>query len=79
MCEIIYETEESTNRNYAFLTTKMVLEFGANTIALQKQASFCLLFRTLVTKEKKQAPVCVRLSSVIATINSDAMPGDIAL
>ena len=53
----------------------MVLQFGANTIALQKQVSFRLL---LVTKEK-QAPICVRLSSVIATINLDAIPGDIAL
>ena len=57
----------------------MVLEFGANAIALQKQVSFCLLLQTWVIKEKKHAPVCVRLLSMITTINLDTMSGDIAL
>ena len=56
-----------------FPATKMVLEFGANAIALQKQVSFCLLLQTSVTKEKKHAPVCVRLLSMITTINSDTI------
>ena len=56
-----------------------MIEFGANPFALplyQKQANFGHFF---MTKQMKQASVCVRLLSMIVTINLVAVLGGIAL
>ena len=56
-----------------------MIEFGANAIVppfCQKWVSFGLLF---MTEEIKYASICVRLLSMIVTVNSLAARGDTAL